>query len=288
MTTDPFKKIRPGQRLPGIPSAPWNAMLDLVRERGGSALSGADPRLGNDSSVVRIHNTTGSDLNAHEAVGYSQPLFDVTTDPNQFKHNRPAPLVGEVLAPEFHIERWAVTIEPIASNMVGRAVVAGLAIAQINVVDAGHDRVDIAAANPVPQSAPLGAASIVWKESGVGTKWAVLMLRAGPLSPRRATINSSTLLTPNIWSYEVTGFAKSGSGHSGFILGGGWLATALNIAEKGNTASGVTGTGLDLSTFPGSLLPVPNGRVVEIWAEPVPGAATEYWFDTDNPVECDS
>ena len=72
-----------------------------------------------------------------------------------------------------HVSRWAVLIEPIAASEVGRAIVSGLAICQIEMRNDSHQYVEINDSGEL-ESGDSGSARIVWVEGTSGTQWAVI------------------------------------------------------------------------------------------------------------------
>jgi len=92
-----------------------------------------------------------------------------------------SPAVVGVTPPTGTVGGFVVAVEPIANGKIGRAAVAGVVQAKIDVADAGHTF-----ATPKPgsttafDSGSSGPALILWKESGTGNgKWALLRIAAG-------------------------------------------------------------------------------------------------------------
>ncbi len=78
----------------------------------------------------------------------------------------------------------AILIEPLVSNAIGYATCPPLSVVQI-IVSGGETAYEWAdVSNGVTANMVMkqynGAARIVWKESGTGTKWAVVMLVVQP------------------------------------------------------------------------------------------------------------
>jgi hypothetical protein len=72
--------------------------------------------------------------------------------------------------------RFVILAEPLAAGEIGRAWASGVCQAWIDVTDEGHRFADIDDGSSVLVSRGTGAASILWKESGTGTKWAIVRL----------------------------------------------------------------------------------------------------------------
>gem|GEM_PF-2241186 len=168
-----FKKVRDGEKL-RIPARTYNAMIDAAQDyanrksdRIQSGHSGAVP-----SNIVLVKNTSGVAVGRLCVLGISNSLISVSS--NQFKEQMA--FVGVVPLTASHGSgRFVITVEPIAHNSLGRAIVTGVCQVQINVTDGNHSFADITN-NDVTKltSAETGPATILWKEAGTGTKWAVI------------------------------------------------------------------------------------------------------------------
>jgi hypothetical protein len=67
-------------------------------------------------------------------------------------------------------------MEPLESGAVGRACVAGVCPVRLNVIDADHRYADVDDAAYTLKTSNTGGTRILWKESGTGTKWAMVLL----------------------------------------------------------------------------------------------------------------
>ena len=74
--------------------------------------------------------------------------------------------------------------EPVRSNEIGRAYIAGVTPVRVNVIDANHTRADVEDGDATRlRSSPgggsgSGGAQILWKEDGTGEVWALVVLGA--------------------------------------------------------------------------------------------------------------
>lgn len=176
--TDPFKKVSPGSALE-IPADTWNFLLSSAqvyqRQKIGT---GSDTPLTfpiNPANTCLVQNMTGAALPAGAVLAYGTPL--ITPAVSRFEaQKRPA---FEGSAPTTN-ESFMVTWDALASdppNDIGRAIVSGLAVVQVFVIDESHRR-----ARPIPgntstlESTGGGGVPIVWRESGTGVKWAFILL----------------------------------------------------------------------------------------------------------------
>ena len=78
MSGDPFKKVASGDRL-HIPATAYNSFIDAAvdfKGRQQNATSRSIP-LNSRPGIVRVKNTTGSDLTQFAIVGLDAPLYEI-------------------------------------------------------------------------------------------------------------------------------------------------------------------------------------------------------------------
>jgi len=176
---DPLRKVRSGQRLE-IPAAAYNAFVDAaidLQRRRQNALG--DPKQAfRQTGTVLVRNDSGSDVPRFGVLGIDGPLIGPSDNVEEFK-NRVA-LAGVTPVAADHTGKFVVTLEPIAAGEIGRAVISGIAIAKVNVADAGttYDYADVAdgQVDYLEAKTNTGSAQILWLEAGTGEKWAVVRL----------------------------------------------------------------------------------------------------------------
>lgn len=174
-----FTKVNPGDGL-SIPAAVWNAVQDSARDylarRGGEAASGSLLSSIFPAVTVLVRNNTGSTLAYPGVLALGDPVISAVDEP-QTVQQQPG-FEGDV--PAAATDVFAVVIESIEDGAFGRGVVQGVAVCDIDVTDTGHE---FAAPTPGDEtqltSAASGPARIVWKDSGTGTKRAVVLLGGG-------------------------------------------------------------------------------------------------------------
>jgi len=184
---DPFRRANTGERL-DISAQAWNAMLEAVRARslGRSEAAGVPQALavadrGGDATVL-VRNDSGSDRSRFDVLGVASVIFGPADNLAEFQDN--AALAGAVPAAASHKGRFAVLLEPIPAGVIGRAALNGLVVARLN-VSAAADAAGIAVADVKDGDATQldlqagGTAQVLWRESGTGTKWALLRLGGG-------------------------------------------------------------------------------------------------------------
>lgn len=175
MPGDAFKKVNPGQPL-RIPAEAWNAMLDVVaRSKGDSIGLGGQGFTGADSVLVR--NDSGSDVDRFGVLEVDGPLILPSDNLDEFQ--RQTALSG-ITPSGTDNAVLAILWEPAADGEIARATMDGLAVVQVDVTDAGHGYADANTgdtANLLSQAAA-SPQQILWKESGTGTKWALVRMGA--------------------------------------------------------------------------------------------------------------
>ena len=177
---DPFRKVNPNDPLK-IPAAAYNAFIDAVqadkaRQHNLGQFADADiPQ----TCIVKVHNQTGAELKRFNVLALRDPV--ISPDDNLLEFQNRRTFKGEKSGDTPRKDRFAILMEPIAKDGIGRGVVAGVFVVQVNVVremdayaelernETGHLR-----------SCPNGLTRILWKESGTGVKWAVVRLSERP------------------------------------------------------------------------------------------------------------
>ncbi len=175
MAIDPYAKISPGEILPGLPARPWNDMLDMLSEWKAGDFDKTDPTrpLPAGAGIISVRNDTGSALPRFSVLGITGFLISPTGNLQQFK-NKPCLTASTPAATD--LERFVITQEPCREDGICRALLLGITPVQIDVVDATDDYADLIAADTTQlQSQPYGSAWIVYKESGTGTKWGLVV-----------------------------------------------------------------------------------------------------------------
>jgi len=182
---DNLQHVQPG--APFEPSAAtWNEFIDAARavkdhrsQRGENALNALiQPH---NTCLVKYDASTGSTLAAFSTLSYGTPLIDPSAAASDrlLASKRPA-IAGVTPSAATANRPFLITMEPIQGGSLGRAVASGLAVVQVSVSSASHWRAKPSAgvtANLV--SAASGGVPILWKESGTGTKWAMVLLDFG-------------------------------------------------------------------------------------------------------------
>ena len=168
-----LKKVQPGQPVK-IAAADYNAMVDaaLDHQRGTQNTSSSS---GNfiGRGTIRVRNISGTDVARFGVLGISAPAILPATSLAGFQRN----LVLDCVTPAAgtHEGRFVILAEPIKNNSMGMAWVSGVCQVKINVTDAAHLFADVKNTDATQlASGVAGGAQILWKESGTGSKWAII------------------------------------------------------------------------------------------------------------------
>lgn len=176
---DDLRKVRPGDPL-RIPARAYNAFVDAALEsrrrqqdrRAGELWDGGRSFIG--GGVVTVRNDSGEDLERYHTMAIDGPLFVPGEDgPEKSFQNRLA-FKGITPTDATRPGSFAIAREPIPQGEVGLCVVHGVTPARVLVEDEEHAFAEVTPDETVLISAGLGSAAILWKEEGVGEKWALV------------------------------------------------------------------------------------------------------------------
>lgn len=203
--SDPLRNYKAGEVLS------VRTVNELTRRAKRSAQFSGQPMSGGatGTTVVYMRNAGGSgdDCPRYGVLGIDGVAIDHANNADQFLNQ----IVLDGVIPDGdpdtgHVGKFAIALEPIAAGDVGRVVVSGVVQVQINVIDASDKFADIADGdNTQLESTTSGAARILWKESGTGTKWAVVNIGgAGAASGDCISIPTSFTISCDNGAFTVT------------------------------------------------------------------------------------
>jgi hypothetical protein len=178
MPGDPFRKVLRGQPL-AIPAPAWNTLMDVARaykKREGQKAGGAVESFRTD--VIKVKNSSGADVIRFGVLGLDAPVFPTMTDAEQLREFHRHRVFNAVTpASPTHNRRFCVLAEPLANGAIGRALVCGAYVAKLSIVDAAQQLATVKNADATQLETTWGeGVPILWKESGTGTKWALVLL----------------------------------------------------------------------------------------------------------------
>ena len=194
---DPFTPVQPNQPVVFSATA-WNAMLAAGRAfRANQTGTASDPlTTTRSSSLIRVLNDTGTNLEQGQIVGLEEPIF-VPEETSVEAFLREVAFIG-VTPTTDHIGKFAVLMEPAPPDVVVRAWVAGACMARVNVVDETHTYADVEDGETgALKSSFDGSAQILWKEGDIpygyydtGEQWAIVRLGTSGLAKGVAKVST--------------------------------------------------------------------------------------------------
>ncbi len=173
-----------GSRIPvrGINAAIEAA--DRDKPKGGVTADGGLRHFGD--GIVLVRNLTGSQRARFDVVGLGDALVLPSSDLNEFLA-RPIGFQSAASAPDAmtHASRFAILQDPAFAEDIVQAVTSGLTQVRIDITDEDHDHAEVRDGDSTQlRSSTSGPCVILWKESGTGTKWALVRIdQAGELVP---------------------------------------------------------------------------------------------------------
>lgn len=218
MAGNPFKKLSKGDELV-ISAVAFNTLMDIgQRAYGGAGDAGtAGTQVAGDHGVCRIVNGSGAAVGRFAILGIGGVAIDHTDNANDFL-NVPV-LSGVTPTTVDYAGQFAITLEPINDGKIGKCLITGFCPVQINMLTEGVLWADVKDSDGTQlESNPLGAAQILYVESGTGTKWGLVRLGL-PTDPRTVIVqcdggddapdNTSTATyTYSLFAPQDTGYAN--------------------------------------------------------------------------------
>lgn len=251
-------------------------------------------------AIVLVKNNSGAARSKFDVLVLGDPVVLPTENLSAFDSR--VMFLGETPseASDNLTQPFAILLEPAAIGATVKAMIQGVTPCRVYVA---ADAEESTKAGLVDESYALAAgakgARILWKESGTGTKRAVVALGFGTGEDDGsfwAEIDGYELEDALKWKYSWHEVYKQTAGNGlyafQFLYGGRSGTTtdnpARNTIENCNSAgAGGMGNGVAYPSLPGDfcLQPCPGGVVVRMWATPVDSGGTEYWFQYENGVD---
>jgi hypothetical protein len=176
-------KVKAGQ--PFRPSArDWNTFVDTARSlQTGKLNVDFDGELPEHSRTkILVKNQSGDKLDRFSILALGEPWRRPEDDLPQFK--RQIVFRGEI--PQQHECKdpkhpFVVLLEPLQPGEIGEGVLAGIVIAQVDVIRETDLYAEVVDGNTTSlRTSPHGRSRILWKEPGLGLKWSVVRLSDRP------------------------------------------------------------------------------------------------------------
>jgi len=185
-----IKKVQAGQSLK-IPAATFNAMVDAaVAHRESQRDTGRQARPSfKQTGIVLIRNESSVEIPRFGILGIDGVIIEPTANLDEFQSN--FALAGNAPKLPEHLGQFAISQTPLPPGEIGRAVVDGVCPVRVAVSDPCHQFADVQDNQAtVLVSQPAGSARILWREDGLGTKWALVRLANSSHDIRRFKLSS--------------------------------------------------------------------------------------------------
>lgn len=177
---DPLRKVRPGEPSRGRSARAWNAMIDAARYVQGELRAGLGAQemegLSPNPGLALVQNSTGVDLPAYSVLAIGAPLILPAAELSQFQLEPAFAGIWPAAPPD--LARFIVTLDPIAQQLLGRAVITGAVACQVNVTSLLHGFAVPIAGNSdhLQSSASPGGAVILTQPTQTGLQWLYVAL----------------------------------------------------------------------------------------------------------------
>jgi hypothetical protein len=169
-----LKKVQSGDKLK-IPASTYNAFIDAAQAVKDKSNFLSSTNKNSDSRKVIVQNNSGGNLDKFEILGISAPYVTPTDNETDFQNR--ITIVGVTPDIDDHKGKFIVLQEPIPNGKIGRGILSGETIVQIDVDDEAHEFAEITdGESGYLTSTDSGSARILWKESGTGQVWAYVRI----------------------------------------------------------------------------------------------------------------
>jgi hypothetical protein len=171
-------RVNPGDPLE-LPARTFNIFCETAEEmRRMRGQFGAGPGEGRamNAGVVTVRNDSGGDRDRFDVLAIGDPIIDNTDNEAEFLNR--VTFLGLLPYTSLHKGRFVVLLEPIADGGLGKAVVSGVVQVHIDVSNADHQFADVTNADATKLTSGHTGAEILWKETGTGTVWGIVHVRA--------------------------------------------------------------------------------------------------------------
>lgn len=173
-----MEKVRSGEQVV-IRASTWNAFIDAANyaKEQRQNQRGRGIRSGVGAGVVLVKNAEAETRDRFTALVLDDIAVPPKVNEDEFLSCAPV-FIGQRMTDGREGKPYAILLEPLAKDQIGRAMVLGIVPAKVTVNDA-----DDQYAVPTPgsssgalESASTGVARIVWKAGGTGSQWCLLQL----------------------------------------------------------------------------------------------------------------
>lgn len=175
-----FGHVAPGQKVT-LRAGDWNGAMDAARwydqQKNGGATATKNLKR---NIIVTVYNASAEDVPRNGILAITGLKITPTDNPTILQDG--PILTGDV--PSAHDSQFCITSQAIAAGEYGQAVLSGMMPCTVNVIDADHSfaQCDLTSdADGVArlESSNVGAAVVLWKDTGTGEKDALVYFPEG-------------------------------------------------------------------------------------------------------------
>jgi len=239
---DPRRNVQKGQKLKGSLSAEaWNLLLGTLKDGGDTGAGGLSDEIVPANTAIMVWGGAASaTLKPFSVLGYGTPASRSLPQTNPFLASG-RPLFASA-APSATLP-FAITLRPVTGGNAVKVAVSGLVSVQVDVSNSGHtrarpiasntDKLESCAAGVVPGGVP-----IVYKESGTGVKWAIVLLDFSDnvaTDPHFTQTNFNDTFGANAYDTLIGGSSSSFS--TGVFTTHGAFVTATGYIDRSGTSA---------------------------------------------------
>ena len=173
-----MEKVRSGDKVV-IKASTWNAFIDaanFAKEQRQNQL-GKGLKSGVAAGIVLVKNAESEQRDRFSALVLSDVAVPPNVNEDEFVSCPPV-FIGQKMTEEREGKPYAILLQPLAHDEIGRAMVLGITPAKVTIQDT-----DDQYAVPTPESSTgalqsdaTGVARILWKAGGSGSQWCLLQL----------------------------------------------------------------------------------------------------------------
>jgi hypothetical protein len=172
----PYQRIHAGDTIEAISARAWNALVSDLENRQLPSLPFDFSTAPGSRTAIYIKNIAPSTIPSFGVLGIEGPLYTPSASANALTFFQRHPVLrGTIPAASVHRSKFVIPHKPIKAGQIGRAYIQGLIPVKLQIVSANHTHADVEDGNTLRlRSGYVGAAEIVWKESGTGVKNALI------------------------------------------------------------------------------------------------------------------
>lgn len=173
-----MEKVRAGDAV-AIRADTWNSFIDAANFAKAMRQNQLGGRLksGIGGGVVAVRNGEAETRGRFSALVLADVAVPPSANEDAFVSSPPT-FVGRAMTEEREGMPFAILLEPVAKDAIGRGLVLGVTPAKVTILDDGHGYAVPTAGSSTGalESAESGVARILWKAPGTGEQWCLLQL----------------------------------------------------------------------------------------------------------------